>query len=287
MPGSPKKKKMKWKATESDLKAPEGQEGLVKRVHAQADDQADESQHRRCSGRPGAGKGGRGTQLEKIGAILHAQVWTNQAKGATSLDLNVPANPLAPEPPRKGRKSHSKNKQPPPPYSPSETLHATTSKSRSKNKIPIAPTLSLQLLNDQPTFAQCEAGGQYGFSPPIVSIVPPGTEPDLQAPASEAHHLTNAPHITDPVPSRTTSTTATLSDTTFYDNLNPALWLSSPLGADSEESDTSKDEETSGLDGGSEDRQIGWGEVGFSREELPSQPQVVTALPTDFEFQHT
>ncbi|KAG1801327.1 uncharacterized protein HD556DRAFT_1304459 [Suillus plorans] len=109
---SPKKRKTKQKATDSDLKAPEGQEGVVKRVRAQAGsttNQVDESQHPRCSGRPGAGKGGRDTQLEKIGTILHAPTQTNQAKGNTSLDPNVPANPLAPEPPRKGCGSHSKH----------------------------------------------------------------------------------------------------------------------------------------------------------------------------------
>ncbi|KAG2066127.1 hypothetical protein BDR04DRAFT_1121405 [Suillus decipiens] len=56
----------------------------------------------------------------------------------------------------------------------------------------------------------------------------------------------------------------------------------------------SKDD-LSGLDEGSGDKQMGWGEAhglhsthpGFSREELPPQPQVATALPTDFEFQYS
>ncbi|KAG2092810.1 uncharacterized protein F5147DRAFT_779553 [Suillus discolor] len=98
----PQERKTKRKATDSDLKAPEGQEGVVKRACAQAGsttNQVDESQHPRRSGRPGAGKGGRDTQLEKIGAILHAPTRTNQAKGNTSLDPNIPTNPLAPEPP--------------------------------------------------------------------------------------------------------------------------------------------------------------------------------------------
>ncbi|KAG2086079.1 uncharacterized protein F5147DRAFT_781785 [Suillus discolor] len=288
MPGSPKKKKSKRKATDSDLKAPEGQEGGVKRARAQVERMS--QQNPRHSGRPGARKGGRNTQLEKIGAILHAPMRTNQAKGATSLDTNIPANPLAPEPPRKGHGSHSKTKQPPPPYSPSETLNVTTSKSRSKKtKASIAPALTFELMDDQPTFSQREAGGRYGFSPPIVPIVPPGTEPDLQAlnnpfmanarrlqspsasqsqaPASEAHRPIAAPQHTN-----------------FYHNLDPAL-RSSALSTDSEGSDSSKDEDSPSDEGG-EDEQIGWGEV-FQEKNYLSQPQVVTALPVDFEFQHS
>ncbi|KAG2096727.1 uncharacterized protein F5147DRAFT_778236 [Suillus discolor] len=327
MPGSPKKRKTKWKAMDSDLKAPEGQEGVVKRARAQAGsttNQVDESQHPRRSGHPGAGKGGRDTQLEKIGAILHAPTQTNQAKGNTSLDPNIPANPLAPEPPRKGRGSRSKKKQPPPPYSPSETLDVVTSKSCSKNKTPVSLAPSSESFNSQPAFAPCEAGGRYGFLPPIASIVPPGTEPNInalnnaimanarrlhalstpdtsqsqtpigtsnlsqsQARVSETHHPITAPRTKDPVPSKTTSTTAMLSNTNFYDNLDPALRLSAPPNPDSEESSMSKDGDSSSSDEGGEDEQISWGEVRFSREELPSQSQVATALPTNFEFQHS
>ncbi|KAG2092809.1 uncharacterized protein F5147DRAFT_779552 [Suillus discolor] len=108
-----------------------------------------------------------------------------------------------------------------------------------------------------------------------------------QARVSETHHPITAPRTKDPVPSKTTSTTATLSNTNFYDNLDPALQLSAPPNPDSEESSTSKDGDSSSSDEGGEDEQIGWGEVRFSREELPSQSQVATVLPTDFEFQHS
>ncbi|KAG0694393.1 hypothetical protein DFH29DRAFT_880743 [Suillus ampliporus] len=288
MLGSPKKKRTKRKAMDSDLKAPKGQEGLVKKARPQAEEpsttnQADESQKPRRSGHSGAGQGGRGTQLEKLDAILHAPARTNKVKGATSLDPNVPANPLAPEPPRK----RSKKKQPPPPYSPSETLNT-----------PVAPTPSFKL-NDQPTFSQREAGGRYGFSPPIVPIVPPGTEPDLQAlnnpfvAAARRLHALSTPDASQT--SRTTSTTTARSDANYPYNLDPVLRLSTPLNTDSEESDTSSVEGSSSSDEGGGDEEFGWGEVGrhhdthpgFSREELPSQPQVATVLPTDFDFQHS
>ncbi|KAG2104743.1 uncharacterized protein F5147DRAFT_654393 [Suillus discolor] len=303
MPGSPKKKRMKRKATDSDLKALKGQTALAKRVR-----------------RPGAGTGGRGAQLEKLGDILHAPVRISQSKGATSLDMNAPANPLAPEPTHKGRGSHFKKKQPPPPYSPSVELDTTTLKSRSKkNKDTIVSALSFEL-NHQPTFFQQEAGGRYRFSPPIV---PAGTEPDLQAlnnsfvaAAKKAHALPDShsslsqTHVTtlnisqlqvpvtthsvqDPILSGTNSS-AVLPDVNFYQNLDPALRLPVPQSIESEQFDTSKDD-SSGLDKSSRDEQIGWGEVhrchsthpGFPREGSPPQPRMVTTLPTDFKFQHS
>ncbi|KAG0695456.1 hypothetical protein DFH29DRAFT_880027 [Suillus ampliporus] len=277
MPASPKKKRSKHKASDSDPKALEGKAALVKR------------------------------------AIFNEQdVWvqgqeTSQSKGATSLDPDTPANPLAPELSHKGRRS------------------------RSKTPVISAPTFKLS--NLQPTFAQWEAGGRYRFSPPII---PPGTEPDLQAlnnsfvaaakgahalpdpnysrsqthvttfsmsqhcvpvigpNASQGHHTATTPSIKDPVLSSTTSTTMALPDANFYRNLDPGLQPTEPLGTESEQSDTFKDD-SSGLDKNSGDEQMGWGEVhghhsahpGFLREELLPQPRVVTALPTDFEFQYS
>ncbi|KAG1898434.1 uncharacterized protein F5891DRAFT_1279433 [Suillus fuscotomentosus] len=327
MPGSPKKKRTKRKATDSDLKALEGQTALAKRARARANapsasilNQGADSQPPRQSGRPGAGTGGRGAQLEKLGDILHAPVRISQSKGATSLDPNTPANPLAPEPTRKGRGSRSKKKQPPPPYSPSVEPDTTTLKSRSKkNKDTVVSAPSFEL-NHQPIFLQQEAGGRYGFSPPIV---PAGTEPDLQAlnnsfvaAAKKAHALPDSHSslsqtrvtalkisqpqvpvtthsVQDPILSGTNSS-AMLPDVNFYQNLDPALRLPVPQSIESEQSDTSKDD-SSGLDESSGDEQIGWGEVhghhsthpGFPRECSPPQPRVVTALPTDFEFQHS
>ncbi|KAG2120255.1 hypothetical protein DEU56DRAFT_760851 [Suillus clintonianus] len=398
MPGSPKRKKSKRKASDSDPKAPEGKAALAKRARAQSQsiiDEVDDSQQLRRTGRQGAGTGGRSTQLEKVSAILHAPARTSTPKAATSLDPDAPENPLAPKPPRKGGGSRPKKRQqPPPPYSPSEEPSTTTSKSHSKkNKAPVIPAPMFELLNSQPTFTQREAHGRYRFSPPIV---PPGTEPDLQAlnnsfvaaakgahalpdpnhsqtcvdtsqchvpvtnPKAPQGHRTvttsnveqthqtrvdtsqrhvpitnpnapqghrtiptsnveqtrvdtsqrhvpvinpNAPqghrtvttsNVKDPALSSTTSNTVLLSDANFFQNLDPALRPTGPSGAESEQSNTSKDD-SSGSDEGSGDEEMGWGEArghhsthpGFSREELPPQPRVATALPTDFEFQYS
>ncbi|KAG1850334.1 hypothetical protein F4604DRAFT_1934531 [Suillus subluteus] len=296
MPGSPKKKRTKRTATDSDLKALEGQAAQAKRAR-----------------HPGAGTGGRDTQLEKLGAILYAPLRTSQSKGATSLDPNAPANPLAPEPSRKGRGSRSKKKQPPPPYSPSEEPNATTSKSRpKKNKDTVVSAPSFKF-SHRPIFLQQEAGGQYRFSP---LIVPTGTEPDLQvinnsfmaaakevhalpdsnssqsqtrvatsntsqrqAPvigsyASQDHHPVTTDSVQDPILSGVNSSTAAPLDTNFYQNLDPAFWPPGPQATEPEQSDTSKDDSSS-LD------------ESFSGEELPPQPRVVTALQTDFEFQYS
>ncbi|KAG2125089.1 hypothetical protein DEU56DRAFT_759427 [Suillus clintonianus] len=210
MPGSPKKKRSKRKVSDSDPKVPEGKAALAKRARAQSQsmiDDANDSQLPRRTEHRGAGTGGRGAQLEKIGDILHAPTRTSKSKGATSLDPDAPANPLAPEPPRKGCGSRPKKRQPPPLYSPSEEPRTMTSKSRSKkNKTPVVSAPTFELSNPPPTFALRETGGRYGFSPPIV---PPSTE---------------GRHSTHP---------------------------------------------------------------GFLREALPPQPQAVTALPTDFEFQYS
>ncbi|KAG1890594.1 uncharacterized protein F5891DRAFT_1212751 [Suillus fuscotomentosus] len=330
MPGSPsKKKRTKCKALDSDLKALEGQAGSEKRsqAHAKAStNDVGESQPRH-SGCPGAGKGGRGAQLEKIGAILDAPAWTSQPKGTTSLNSDFPVNPLAPELPCKGRGSQSKIKQPPPPYTTSETLDSNTTVPRprpKKIKKIVAPSLSLETSNNQPTFIQREVGQRYRFSPPVV---PPGTEPDLQAlnnpfvaaakAAKEQHvashnsHLIVADAFERHPPAAPTNdhllqqvlsqpVIANLSD----DNLDPTLWSINqgdfgPQDTDTEGSDASEEgsdsEDTSDGDDDSTNQQIGWGESrgrhnahpGFSEEVQPSQPRVAVALPTDFEFQHS
>lgn len=109
---SPKKKRSKRKAGDSD-----GDANSAKKMRAGADmplqlqqpEFVDNTLGTRRSGRAGAGTGGRAAQLEKIGALLDAShTRSTQRKGTTSLDSNAPANPLAPEQPRKGRGSHSK-----------------------------------------------------------------------------------------------------------------------------------------------------------------------------------
>ncbi|KAG0699466.1 hypothetical protein DFH29DRAFT_1001982 [Suillus ampliporus] len=180
MPSSSSKaKRMKQKASDSNPKMLEGQAGSPQ-----------------CLGHFGAGKGGRGAQLEKIGTILDAPAQTSQPKSITSLTSNFPVNPLAPEPSWKGHGSHSK----------------------------------------------------YGFAPPIV---PPGTEPDLQAlnnsfvaaakgvseqcvlSASHDSHLVAANALKCHLPAAASSNLSqqvlsepsimNLSDAHFHENLDPTL----------------------------------------------------------------
>ncbi|KAG1756964.1 hypothetical protein EDB19DRAFT_1900514 [Suillus lakei] len=73
MPGSPKRKKSKCKASDSDPKAPEEKAALAKRAHAQSQsiiDEVNDSQQPRRTGHQGAGTGGRGTQLEKPSTVV-------------------------------------------------------------------------------------------------------------------------------------------------------------------------------------------------------------------------
>ncbi|KAG1768237.1 hypothetical protein EV702DRAFT_1203321 [Suillus placidus] len=218
-------------------------------------------------------------------------------------------NPLAPEPPCKGRGSRSKIKQPPPPpappaplppYTTSETLDSNRVAPRpqpKKVKKTVTPSLSLEASNNQPTFVQCDVGGQYRFSPPIV---PPGTEPDLQAlnnpfmaaakaakeqctPSASHNSCLVADTLECRLPSAASSdvtlsqqvlprpATMSLLDARLHENLDPTL---RPIkqsdfgsqGTDSEGSDTSEEEsddaDTSDGDKDGADGQIGWGESG-------------------------
>ncbi|KAG2343827.1 hypothetical protein BDR05DRAFT_999733 [Suillus weaverae] len=139
--------------------------------------------------------------------------------------------------------------------------------------------------------------------------MPPGTEPDLQplnnsfmATSKERHtlpvpnHSQSQTHATIPaikncVPSSTSLTTVVLPDADFYKNLDPALQMIRLSGTQSEQSDTSKDESSSS-DESNGDEQMGWGEVHGRHSTHPGKPlpisiEVVTALPTDFEFQYS
>jgi hypothetical protein len=108
---SPTKRKTKRKAQVVDADPNiihEGQATKKARAPAEAPSglpqSTPDSSNIRRSIRAGAGKGGRNSQLEKISAILDApSVRNSQPKGSTTLHSDVPANPLAPEPPRKGR----------------------------------------------------------------------------------------------------------------------------------------------------------------------------------------
>ncbi|KAG1851433.1 hypothetical protein DFJ58DRAFT_728874 [Suillus subalutaceus] len=266
MPGSPsKKKRTKHKALDSDLKVLNGQAGSEKRVSASPVWVVQVQ-----------GKEGRGAQLEKIGAILDAPSYLARVVEVTP-KLSSPLlltplqghwiqTPVAPRPrPKKIKKT-------------------------------VAPFSSLEALNNQPTFVQREVGGQYGFCPPIV---PPGTEPDLQAlnnsfvaaakaakeqctpSASHNSHLA-ADAFKCHLPSAASSDVdlsqqvlsrpaiVNLPDARLYENLDPTLRPinqsdSGLQGTNSEGSDASEEgsdgEDTSDGDNGA-DQQIGWGESG-------------------------
>ncbi|KAG2126071.1 hypothetical protein DEU56DRAFT_759038 [Suillus clintonianus] len=172
-------KKSKRKAVDSDGQANSAKKsraGAKASVVLQEPISADKPSVRR-SGRSGAGKGGRVEQLEKIGALLDAPARTTQPKGSTSLDIDVPTNPLAPEPPRKGRGNRTKAETPPP-YTVSETVEdPATSKTGGKKGTSKATKKDLDVSNMHPAFSHRQSGSRFGFAQPIV---PPGTEPDLQ-----------------------------------------------------------------------------------------------------------
>jgi hypothetical protein len=114
---SPKKKRSKRKGSDAST----GRAGVPKKSRQATDltetlsiplvslglAEAEDGAPRR-SGRPNAGTGGRNSQLEKIGAVLESQSRSRPPKGSTSLSPNIPVNPQAPEPARKGRKGRSK-----------------------------------------------------------------------------------------------------------------------------------------------------------------------------------
>ncbi|KAG2336848.1 hypothetical protein BDR05DRAFT_1005494 [Suillus weaverae] len=253
---SPKKKRTKCKAMDSDgqeiSSTKKSQAGAVPLSMSQQPPDMDSSLHPQCSGRPGAGTGGRANQLERTGALLGASAQTSKPKGSTSLDMDIPVNPLAPEPVHKGRGSHAK--KPPLPYSASEPadLPAATSTKAQGKKVKVTktadiPPSSMEASAIQPNFHQCEAGTRFGFS---QHIVPLGTESDLQAlnnpyvTAAREKVATSLPapigasvvighlpaatttsakkYFVPPIHSRSTSA-AHQSDCMFYQNLDPTL----------------------------------------------------------------
>ncbi|KAG1785086.1 uncharacterized protein HD556DRAFT_1314535 [Suillus plorans] len=326
---SPKKKRMKRKAMDSDgqeISTKKSRAGAVPLSMSQQTPDVDSSLLPRHSGRPGTGTGGRANQLERIGALLGAPARTSKPKGSTSLDSNVPVNPLAPEPVRKGRGSRAK--KPPPPYSASELADppaATSTKAQGKKakatKTAVIPPSSMEASDVQPSFHQHEAGARFGFS---QHIVPRGTEPDLQAlnnpyvaaarekvaatclpaPIGASAAIRRLPATTTrstkkdfvpPIPLRSTSA-AHQSDHMFYQNLDPTLRSADDgSGQKDSGSDTSSEGSDTSTTDDEEDQEVGWGaskgyltaHPGFSKEVLPSQPRVTTALPSDFEFQYS
>ncbi|KAG2146608.1 uncharacterized protein EDB93DRAFT_1250891 [Suillus bovinus] len=301
MPDSLKKKWTKQKATDNYLTG-------IKPKRLRAPD-TDDSQHPQHLGRPDT--------------ILDAPTRTSQPKGSHSLNLTFPINPVTPEPPCKGQKPapppYDISEQPVPNSTipnaitpnariPNTTIpNATVPNATIPNaniprpwpkKKTVTPSLSVETVSSQPIFLQCKDGRQFGFSQPIV---PPGTEPDLQvlnnlfvAAAKATRVASNASQCQLSVnASNTAGGHLATSDAYFYHSLDPALWQTGSQLRESESSDSSEGDSSS--DDGSEDKHIGWGAVGarhsmhpgFSGEEQPPQPQVVSALLPDFEFQYS
>ncbi|KAG2737346.1 hypothetical protein P692DRAFT_20883670, partial [Suillus brevipes Sb2] len=255
---SPKKKRSKRKAVDSD-----GDANSAKKMRAGAEIQQPEFVDHtlaatRRSGRAGAGTGGRAAQLEKIGALLDAShTRSAQRKGTTSLDLNTPANPLAPEQPRKGRGSHSKKPHPPPPYSPPETTNPASSrkpvkKPKATKKDTAPASTGSEVVNHQPSFSHRKPGARFGFG---QSLMPPGTEPHRQvlnpSPAAAKKQRTCLPSdptghppavaSTCPTPKAPTTSMSVVRQTSahLYKNLDPVLWPTADVqGAASEGSDS-------------------------------------------------
>ncbi|KAG1788471.1 uncharacterized protein HD556DRAFT_1447868 [Suillus plorans] len=329
---SPKKKRSKRKAVDSD-----GQANSTKKLRAGAEiplqlqqpEFVDNTLATRRSGRAGAGTGGRAVQLEKIGALLDAShMRTTQCKGTTSLDSNTPANPLAPEQPRKGRGSRSKKPPPPPPYSPSETVDPPSSRKQGKKdkamKKGVAPasTSSCEVPNLQPSFSHRKPGSRFGFG---QSLTPSGTDIHLQvnntlvaATKKPSDPTAHPPPPIYPMPKAPTTSTSVMhqADTNFDKNLDPALWSTADVclesrdtaseSSDSETTDDGDESDDNNKDSSSGDddnvgqdahgdQEVGWGAAygchsahpGFLKEAQSSQPLITTALPTDFEFQHS
>ncbi|KAG2079491.1 uncharacterized protein F5147DRAFT_819305 [Suillus discolor] len=279
-----------------------------------------------CSGRPNAGTGGRNAQLEKIGSVLQSKPRTQERKGTTSLGPNVPVNPQAPEPRRKGRKNHSKAV--PPPYS---------------SLVRDAPdALAKDIIATGPSFTSQQPGGRFGFAAP-TEIAHSGTaQPNIQAlhnpnklemplPSNELETPLLSNELETPLPSNELGTlslrselgmqllsgiprTLSLNIQRFCRGLAQRCLTSfesedsDSKGCSSDDSDGSDDkdadEEDSGEDdeeeGGNDDmvkssQQFGWGEAGrcqkehpgFVEDVPPSQSPVARPLTPEIQFQYS
>ncbi|KAG1815784.1 hypothetical protein DFJ58DRAFT_890808, partial [Suillus subalutaceus] len=200
---------------------------------------------------------------------------TSQPKGSTSLDSRIPTNPLASRtPPRK----RGRMKKPPPPYSasgkPMDFCAFETNRGEkatvAKKPAPVASTF----------------------------IVPPGTEPDLQA--------LNNPFVAAAREKAGSFSRSSArqpdANSDLFQNLDPTL---RPVNTDRKIQELkARRHLVRGGDGNTDDddddedhtdNEVGWGAAqgrvtehpGFSKEDLPSQPHVARALPTDFDFQYS
>ncbi|KAG1898689.1 uncharacterized protein F5891DRAFT_1190463 [Suillus fuscotomentosus] len=138
-------KTSKRKAQDPDTGLPTGQS---KKTPRGALDELGGPQHSECSN---AGTGGRNSQLEKLDAVLERPSRKRPSKGSTTFGADVSKNPQAPDS-RKGKGCKSRKVAAPPPYAPADLNLVDAS----------------QASNTQQDVPQ-------------TTIVPPGTEPNLQA----------------------------------------------------------------------------------------------------------
>ncbi|KAG1817266.1 uncharacterized protein BJ212DRAFT_1480496 [Suillus subaureus] len=300
--GSPKKRKTKCKAVDSDLgKTLSSVEEKAKRswIQSQADvsppvkppqsvpdlDDTDNSNLRHTN-HAGAGKGGRNSQLERISALLEAPGQATKPKGSTTLDSNVPVNPLAPLPPSKGHRSRSKA---PPLYSASQPVVDSSTlppRKQGKKVKKIAAFASNIKAPNQPNFVQRKDGECFGFHP---SISPSCTEKVLDA-SLKTTSVEMRPHP----------------QADFYANIDPSLWPISQeaqgeasycgaslpsIGQEAQaEVSTSEDDDSSTDDTDESDTdeesdkdngEIGWGGVHGSHSVHPDENVAIGSLTVD------
>ncbi|KAG2046226.1 hypothetical protein BDR06DRAFT_1014911 [Suillus hirtellus] len=260
---SPKRVKAKRKVVESDITAV-----TVQGKKARAADKAglvslqltsDINAPIRRSGHPGAGTGGRNAQLEKVAAVLEAPARTNLPKGSTTLTPNISANPLAPEPCRKGRGCPPK---PPPPYSITDSTGSAVVSSRWKGKK--AKRCAKPYWRPSVFF---QWAVQWGSSAISVSF----TSSYLRLTFTSSVHYERRANISLQHPDSEDSDTSSSDESSGEDSDDPA------------------DIDNAG------EREFGWAEVGghhsahpgFSREPEPSPVHATSILAPDLEFQYS
>ncbi|KAG2359792.1 hypothetical protein BDR07DRAFT_1487786 [Suillus spraguei] len=160
----------------------------------------------------------------------------------------------------------------------------------------------LEWMGGSDIFSNHKPGLWFGFE---QSLIPPGTDVHLQvnntliaATKKPSDPTARPPAPIYPMPKAPTTSTSVMhqTDATFYKNLYPALRSTADTTDDSDESDDDdKDSSSSDDDNDSQDahgdQEVGWGAAyghhSAHPKAQPSQPLVTTALPTDFEFQHS
>ncbi|KAG1753546.1 uncharacterized protein EDB91DRAFT_1077292 [Suillus paluster] len=259
---SPKRMKAKCKVAESGIPALTGQGKKVRTadevglVSLQLSSDVNALPIRR-SGHPGAGTGGRNAQLEKVGAALHTLLLQNHVERAVAAVHSV-SNGMGStitSSCQKGKKAKTSSVP-----DPQAELDITRSES------------SYQSL--QPGLSLCEMGRHFGFQMPQGSppIVPPGTEPDLQA-------LNNSYVVI--MMAKKDAKYRACSAVQSLAGGHQSSSSSGESGTGDKDNDYSTDSDNAG------EREFGWAEVGFSREPEPSPVHVTSTLAPDFDFQYS